>query len=264
MDRAERRRFKKAVGRQIPSMIASGFPTHVRPLDVAAIALGLTEELKKKKSAGRATACARLGHAVFDRTAANWPEPTTARAACRSGCSFCCHIFTTVTAPEALLISREIKENRSSDEIANIVERCKPLIGKNLDQRFGAKLPCPLLENDRCSVYAVRPTVCRKYASVSAADCEAAFNGDGREIPFLIKSMQIGSYASLALHAALQASDLPNEGYELSEVLMIALTVENAEERWSAGDNIFQDCQVDEGRSRAHRNEVDRLASMIR
>jgi hypothetical protein len=76
--------------------------------------------------------------------------------------------------------------------------------------------------------------------------------------------MQIGNYASLALHAALQASDLPNEGYELSEALMIALTVEDAEERWSAGDNIFKGCQVDESRSRAHSDEVDRLASMIR
>src|SRR5690606_35233866 len=111
--------------------------------------------------------------------------------------------FTSLTAPEVLRISKELRANRNDQQIAAIVEKCAPLIGKDVNQRFGAKIPCPLLEDNKCSVYTVRPIACRQCATCSAKDCEEAYHGKEIDLPYSYTHILAGNGVRLALHSAL-------------------------------------------------------------
>ena len=103
------------------------------------------------------------------------PQPL----ACRESCDACCHNLVELTPPEALLIGHHISRHFSEGEKARVRSR----IAQNLALAAGKSkaalaavrqaLPCPLLHNRACSVYPVRPLVCRAMHGLNRAGCEA-------------------------------------------------------------------------------------------
>jgi len=78
--------------------------------------------------------------------------PGRATWACAQGCSFCCHLPVTVTPAEAAAIAPRVRD------------------WARVEAHRGGR--CALLgEDDRCTVYDVRPLKCRAHTSVSADDC---------------------------------------------------------------------------------------------
>jgi len=72
-------------------------------------------------------------------------------AVCRAGCSACCHISVTISKTEVMYIEQK------TGHLAH------PPIPK---QNFFGK-PCPFLKEDKCSIYAHRPFVCRRHVSMA-------------------------------------------------------------------------------------------------
>jgi Fe-S-cluster containining protein len=76
---------------------------------------------------------------------------------CKAGCSDCCHMATSITLREAQDIAKAsgrtltLPTDKKSDFDAV--------------QAFSG-LPCPMLKDNRCSVYAHRPFACRSHYSV--------------------------------------------------------------------------------------------------
>ena len=101
------------------------------------------------------------------------------RTACSRGCSYCCHMRVVVTAPEVLRIAAFVEETFSVEERAALARRVAATDEQTRglsDEAWGrARLPCPLLVGDECSVYSVRPLDCRAYNSRSVAACRDAF-----------------------------------------------------------------------------------------
>jgi Fe-S-cluster containining protein len=99
--------------------------------------------------------------------------------ACRVGCNFCCFNQVEVTPPEALLIRSYIAQNFSQQERESLRQRVSRALylkaGKSKEKiaRLRGKLPCPLLQEGKCSVYEVRPLVCRAMHALAADSCEA-------------------------------------------------------------------------------------------
>ena len=98
--------------------------------------------------------------------------------ACREGCAFCCHLTVGARAEEVLLIADFVRSHFSPGQQSALIDRlCKhasivsPL---NTSERRG--IPCPLLDGSRCSVYSVRPLVCRAYHSLDVSSCENSFH----------------------------------------------------------------------------------------
>lgn len=84
------------------------------------------------------------------RAADTFSDAVAPHAACKKGCSHCCHISVKLTEPEALEIGKAIGAPPSSDA----AER---------PERVVENEACPFLRNESCSIYEHRPIVCRTH-----------------------------------------------------------------------------------------------------
>ncbi|MCK9375037.1 MAG: YkgJ family cysteine cluster protein [Syntrophobacterales bacterium] len=98
--------------------------------------------------------------------------------ACRAGCGFCCFNQVEVTPPEALLLGHYVARNFSQAErdalMAGVSRALDLKAGKSKRKmaRLRQQFPCPLLQRGKCSVYEVRPLVCRAMHALATESCE--------------------------------------------------------------------------------------------
>jgi Fe-S-cluster containining protein len=87
--------------------------------------------------------------------------------ACGEGCNSCCFNQVEVTPPKALLIGHYAARHFSREEQVALMETVARALslkaGKSIKKLacLRSQLPCPLLMDEKCSVYEVRPLVCR-------------------------------------------------------------------------------------------------------
>jgi Fe-S-cluster containining protein len=96
--------------------------------------------------------------------------------ACRPGCDSCCYNQIEASPLEALAVSHFIKELSGSEQ-ARLTEG----INASVQQRSGRtkaeiarsrrQFPCPFLNQGLCSIYSVRPLLCRAMHSLDAENC---------------------------------------------------------------------------------------------
>jgi Fe-S-cluster containining protein len=99
--------------------------------------------------------------------------------ACLESCDACCHNLVELTPPEALLIGHHISRHFPQAEKDRVLSQ----VAKNLALAAGQTkaalaagrhaLPCPLLRHRTCSVYPIRPLVCRAMHALNREGCEA-------------------------------------------------------------------------------------------
>lgn len=106
--------------------------------------------------------------------------------ACKPGCHLCCTPNVTLTSLEGFYILRSIKKNQydllSRLKKSSQIERFRPIFTPNalaLMCLRGEEIPeepsygsgfCPLLENNLCLIYSVRPFACRSFLSKIRCD----------------------------------------------------------------------------------------------
>lgn len=97
-----------------------------------------------------------------------------AHAACKPGCSHCCHIPVKISATEARALGKAI--GRDPAPIANH----QPVTIE------GYEAPCPFLGESTCSIYAHRPTVCRTHLNLDVDEllCKL-IPGQAVPVPYL-------------------------------------------------------------------------------
>jgi len=80
---------------------------------------------------------------------------------CKAGCSHCCRTKVDITIAEAMVIMRSLKKSGKWDAVRMRALRQLPVV-KSVNQIpwFMMRIPCPLLENDRCVTYDLRPVRC--------------------------------------------------------------------------------------------------------
>lgn len=106
-------------------------------------------------------------------TASPVPQPP----ACQPGCDSCCHNQVELTAPEALLLGSYLAAKIPAENLQPLLARVETSeagrAGKTKVQlaALRAELPCPFLKDSRCSVYEVRPLMCRSMHSLEAESC---------------------------------------------------------------------------------------------
>jgi uncharacterized protein len=172
-------------------------------------------------------------------TAALDALPSKAQHACAPGCSFCCYLPVDVLAPEALHIATHLRQTRSPEELATLAYR----LGTQGQHDFGAQ-PCVFLADGRCSIYEVRPMVCRGYNSLSRERCEAYYHDPSVDLKGT-KDRVAGRLAEAiedGVVAGLEALGLDAQWYELPSAVVRALDMTDGPARWAQGESVFQDC----------------------
>lgn len=97
--------------------------------------------------------------------AGRWSDLVTTTAACRKGCSHCCHVPVMVPRSEARLIAKRTGAKLAANPPA------APLT-TDLEERIMSYTgtACVFLKNGTCSIYEQRPLTCRTLANMDDTD----------------------------------------------------------------------------------------------
>lgn len=141
---------------------------------------------------------------------------------CRPGCSNCCYLPIEISILEAIPIYRELVQKG----------RWTPAFVKTLQEHAGQtnllaptvwmllRLPCPLLRDNRCSVYDVRPFHCRTmWATGDPFYCDGRnFSPNTTLVP---KGDLVSDFVAYEGLASKQAG-MPNYMVPISRALLVA------------------------------------------
>lgn len=121
--------------------------------------------------------------------------------ACQEGCAWCCSIKVETTAPEVLRIVEYLYSSRPSEEIeelrASLALLTPKLQAMSWEARYDAQVPCPLLVDNACSVYEVRPMTCRGWNSRDARACEESSMAPGKGLTVPVEGLQHMTFLSV-------------------------------------------------------------------
>lgn len=83
---------------------------------------------------------------------------------CAKGCSFCCHMNVAISSYEAELIGKTIGKAPIKISIKEMVKKFEH---GDVDRLEYVRTPCVFLKEGKCSIYTVRPSVCRTHHNLS-------------------------------------------------------------------------------------------------
>jgi hypothetical protein len=144
------------------------------------------------------------------------------------------------TAPEIFQLAQALAESTNSDAAKRIEQAASTITGLDPEQRLLQSIPCPLLSDGLCSMYALRPLNCRSMASRSEPQCFRTFvekREEGISVPRAY--VRLGDGLAVALRAAIRSLGLSDDRYELTAALATVLSDPNSEQRWLAGEDVF-------------------------
>lgn len=145
--------------------------------------------------------------------------------ACAAGCGVCCMVNVAVLFPEAVAIVGHLRENRDPGDLERLSGRIESLYRKiqwlDDEERIFLRRPCAFLDDSGCcSVYSVRPLLCRSVTSTDPDRCRQAIamQALGECVPVLMNLLQkaIMEAAYRGLGQALEEAGLDARGVKLT------------------------------------------------
>ncbi|CCO23690.1 YkgJ family cysteine cluster protein [Maridesulfovibrio hydrothermalis] len=101
------------------------------------------------------------------------------QVACSTGCSYCCFSHITLMPQEAFNIALHLAQTCTEEDFTTLTQGC--VLGASgfesgKPAEFAKKYfrPCPFLRSGKCSIYKVRPIVCRNWISSDLNACIAS------------------------------------------------------------------------------------------
>lgn len=208
--------------------------------EIATIVSKQENDFRRKLSANKniifAINLIRQLHEQVDSLVTKIKQKPGVKFDCKKGCNYCCTLRIEAVPPEVFLIARHLRTLPSAslkELIAKLEEHSKSALGVLMEEFF---LQCPLLEGGACSIYSIRPVMCRKYCSLDVAECmkpdvSAPENGE------LVAKASALIYGSTEAYGRAR---LPNRSHELGQALLLALTDGTIEQRWYSGESVFE------------------------
>jgi uncharacterized protein len=159
---------------------------------------------------------------LFDRSRASDLAP-----ACEAGCAHCCSARVEVCEPQALRIAEHLRRLPLVEQ-AQWSARLDRRVAADRGQEHPGRTPCEFLQEQRCSIYAVRPAVCRKAHSLSVGACAQQSTTIPQNLDLLLQDeiLMAGTFE------AYRSVGLAASPRELSEAVLDALQDRDAAENW--------------------------------
>ncbi|MEK9946766.1 MAG: YkgJ family cysteine cluster protein [Alphaproteobacteria bacterium] len=172
-------------------------------------------------------------------------NPPERPAACREGCAHCCRFQVTVTPPEALALADHIRQHQTEAAVATLAATCRALAdaerGLDAAGRVRLKRACVFLENECCTVYALRPLACRGANATDDTQCARALDGEDINLSLYLHQANVMKAAARGLN---HADDKGAGQLELTAAMAIALNDETAAAQWLAGAPVFAEARL--------------------
>jgi Fe-S-cluster containining protein len=206
--------------------------------------------LSELRNGADAATCEALGRRLAATIDAKFAAVQAAGAtvACAPGCDFCCHQRVSVLPHEAIALFTFLRTRMPSALAAaverRIFENAQRVDSLTVREHYAANIRCAFLVDGQCSAYAVRPSACATYHSLSKARCEYSFNhpqGIGTPANNRPALLELQAYCEAlieATQAAFKDAGLVAEKGELQQRLRTLLEDASAVERWSAGGEL--------------------------
>lgn len=265
LPRQQRRKIKRGLLERGRKCMQKGLPAQLTDDDAPGIALILRDRLSDTANATRAADAAGDAEALLSKTMD--PVLRGMEIGCRKGCSYCCSLNVTASAPEVFRIANWLRDNAGGADRHVSIDGIAAAAAQrqNLDEKdiFLDRLPCPMLVSQACGVYEARPLACRALISLSSEACRDALEDNKGEVPVFTPAMDQGEIVRSLLLAAVSSAGLSDRGYELTAAVILAFHQPDAETRWLAGEDVL--ASVRSGRRLpSARVAQDRIAAMIR
>lgn len=170
-----------------------------------------------------------------------------AAPACARGCAMCCHLRVMATPAEVFGLARYIRRQLAPAALEDLAGQVSATAARlhaiPRERLLATNVPCPLLVDGACSMYAARPFNCRAYHSLDVDACTASFNnpGDaGLTHPQSAMVARINEGVQQGLADVLGQAGLDRSQYELVTALDEALSDPGAETRFLLGEAAFR------------------------
>lgn len=195
--------------------------------------------------------------------------------ACSAGCAHCCHQSVGVTGMEALTVAQYLARTLTPDAYAHTVARIRKARdrtrGLEYRARFHPDLPCAFLsDSGHCTIYPVRPLVCRAVNSLDAEQCSANLNDDEQRATYLRTNVGADALlgpirASHAISAGLQLAGQQVYGLDMRPLDLIAAVDEllsnpDAAKDWLEGSSTLSGARGSDATSNPHLRTVAGLS----
>lgn len=150
--------------------------------------------------------------------------------ACHSGCAHCCYQAVGVSAPEVFAIYDHLRSTLNDSELEAVTTRIRATDdqtrGMTSAERLTPELPCPFLEQERCSIYEVRPLACRGTNSLDANECERTLRDPDARARFLSGELSVPCFLEpiRAFHAVAAGMQLALKELHGLQTLPLELT----------------------------------------
>lgn len=126
-------------------------------------------------------------------------------ASCRKGCSHCCKQAVAITAIEAHRIGTFIGRPPFPVKHRSLLAMVSRITAT---QEQYKSVPCPFLKDDECSVYPVRPLVCRTHFSLGEPKLCDTTDPENGPVPYFNFMAVVGLNVEYALSRQAQLSDI--------------------------------------------------------
>jgi Fe-S-cluster containining protein len=184
-------------------------------------------------------------HVIFRFESENMlPQPI----ACKPGCNFCCFNQVELTPVESFLICNFIEQSFSKDERNKLLDRVEGSImrraGKTKTEiaKIRNELPCPLLIGGLCSIYPVRPLLCRAMHAFDAKQCELSLKSKNLiSDEYYLHRYEIVFALIKGLTEGCQAIGCQAVSLDLSKAIKVFFERRDLLDRWIRGEKVFND-----------------------
>jgi Fe-S-cluster containining protein len=156
----------------------------------------------------------------------------TSRIACGPGCAHCCVVNVAILRPEAATIVAYLERKLSTSQFAalelKIDEMYTGIRWLDDEERIRWQKPCALLDDaGNCSVYPVRPLLCRGLTSIDAETCRQAIElsalADAPSITINLFQSFLYNQAFISLAQAMENAGIENKSLEMTAAIKTLL-----------------------------------------
>jgi Fe-S-cluster containining protein len=152
--------------------------------------------------------------------------------ACGPGCAHCCVVNVALLRPEAVTIVAYLERKLAAEEILALQQKIDELHAAirwlDEEERIRWRQPCALLdEAGTCSIYPVRPLLCRGLTSIDPETCRQAIDPlpleDAPPVTVNLFQSFLFNQAFIALAKAMENVGLENRSLEMTAAIKTLL-----------------------------------------